>query len=251
MRAVIRLAAGNDPSSIADDLVREARSIETDNDRANEAIGQHGAPLIPDGANVLTHCNTGALAVGTRGTALGVIRAAHESGKRVHVWVDETRPLLQGARLTTWELMELGIPCTLITDNMAAHFMARGMVDLAIVGADRIARNGDTANKIGTYGVAVLAHAHRIPFYVAAPMSTVDLSISSGSYIPIEERRETEVTTFGGVRVAPDGIPVANPAFDVTPAALVDAVITECGVMRAPYEDSLPGAATVTSTVVP
>jgi methylthioribose-1-phosphate isomerase len=173
------------------------------------------------------------------GTALGVIRAAHEAGKHVHVWVDETRPLLQGARLTTWELQRLGIPCTLITDNMAAHFMARGQVDLVLTGADRIAANGDTANKIGTYGLAVLADAHRIPLYIAAPTTTIDPGLRDGSEIIIEERRDEEVTSFRGQQVAPSGVSAANPAFDVTPARLIAAIITERGVARPPFVGDL------------
>ncbi len=201
---------------------------------ANRAMGAFGAALIPDGASILTHCNTGSLATGGYGTALGVIRAAVEAGKRVHVFVDETRPVLQGARLTAWELMQDHIPCTLITDSMAASVMRKGKVQLCIVGADRIAINGDTANKIGTYGVAVLAKAHDLPFYVAAPVSTIDFTLASGEGIPIEERDPEEVTSMpassGRVATAPKGVPVYNPAFDVTPAAYIRSIITERGV---------------------
>ena len=221
-------------------LVAEARAMQEEDIRINRAMGQHGQSLLPDPARVLTHCNAGGLATAGYGTAVGVIRAATEAGKRIMVWVDETRPLLQGARLTAWELQRAGIPATLITDNMAGHFMARGQVDVVVVGADRIARNGDVANKIGTYSVALLARAHGIPFYVAAPISTLDLSLTDGSQIPIEERAPDEVTHVGGRRVAPAGIRVANPAFDVTPASFVDAIITERGVARAPYDVSLP-----------
>ena len=208
----------------------------------NRRIAEHGAPLVPARANVLTHCNTGALATVDYGTALGVIRAAHEAGKQLHVWVDETRPFLQGARLTTWELLQLGVPHTLITDSMAGHFMARGQVDLVLVGADRIAANGDTANKIGTYTLAVLAREHGIPFYVVAPTSTIDLGLPDGSQIPIEERRPEEVTHLGGQPIAPAGVRAANPAFDVTPARLISAIVTEAGVCRPPYERSLARA---------
>jgi methylthioribose-1-phosphate isomerase len=224
-------------------LVAEARAMQEEDIRINRAMGQHGQRLIPNPSRILTHCNAGALATAGYGTAVGVIRAAAEAGKRIMVWVDETRPLLQGARLTAWELQRAGIPATLITDNMAAHFMGRGQVDVVVVGADRIARNGDVANKIGTYGVALLARAHGIPFYVAAPISTLDLGLADGSQIPIEERAAAEVTHVGGRELAPAGVRVVNPAFDVTPASLVDAIITERGVARAPYEVSLPALA--------
>ena len=224
-------------------LVAEARAMQEEDIRINRAMGQHGQSLVPNPARVLTHCNAGGLATAGYGTAVGVIRAASEAGKRIMVWVDETRPLLQGARLTAWELERAGIPVTLITDNMAAHFMGRGQVDLVVVGADRIARNGDVANKIGTYGVALLARAHGIPFYVAAPISTLDLSLMNGSQIPIEERAAVEVTHLGGRQLAPTGIRVANPAFDVTPASLVEAIITERGIARPPYDSSLPALA--------
>jgi methylthioribose-1-phosphate isomerase len=228
---------------IPDHLVAEATAMREDDIRANRAIGKYGQDLVPNPARILTHCNAGGLATAGYGTAVGVIRAAAEAGKRIKVWVDETRPLLQGARLTAWELSKAGIPATLITDNMAGHFMHRGEVDLVVVGADRIARNGDTANKIGTYGVAVLARAHGIPFYVAAPTSTLDLSLNSGAEIPIEERAPEEVTAIGGRRLAPSGMRAANPAFDVTPASYIDGIITERGIARAPYEESLPDLA--------
>ena len=209
---------------------------------ANRRMGAFGLDLVPGGANILTHCNTGALATVDYGTALGVVRAAHEAGRGIHVYVDETRPFLQGARLTAWELQRLGVPMTLITDSMAGHFMNRGKVDLVIVGADRIAANGDVANKIGTYSLAVLARENGIPFYVAAPTSTVDLSLNCGIEIPIEERSSREVTDMAGSRIAPEGVNAAHPAFDVTPARLVTAIITEYGVLRPPYAAALTAA---------
>jgi methylthioribose-1-phosphate isomerase len=202
-------------------------------------MAQAGQVLIHDGQRVITHCNTGALATGAYGTALGVLRAAWEAGKRFSVWVDETRPLLQGARLTTWELGKLGIPYTLIPDGAAAALMSQGRVDLAIVGADRIAANGDVANKIGTYGLAVLAHHHGIPFYVAAPLSTFDFAIPDGGHIPVEERSGEEVTHLWGQAVAPFGASALNLAFDVTPHDLISGLITEAGVARPPYSSSL------------
>jgi methylthioribose-1-phosphate isomerase len=205
-------------------------------------IGEHGAPLFASGDGVLTHCNAGALACVEYGTALAPLRAAHERGVRLHVLVDETRPFLQGARLTAWELHRAGIDCTLITDNMAAHFMGRGAVRKVIVGADRIAANGDVANKIGTYGLAILAAAHGIPFYVAAPCSTIDLAVATGEGIPIEERDPAEVTHFRGQPVAPAGVRAAHPAFDVTPARYVTAIITERGLVRPPYPKGLRAA---------
>ncbi|MBV9278913.1 MAG: S-methyl-5-thioribose-1-phosphate isomerase, partial [Chloroflexi bacterium] len=220
MRRVAARHAGDPPERLVEALRAEADRMLQEDERANREMGRHGAELIPDGARILTHCNTGALATGAFGTALGAIRTAQEQGKRIHVWVDETRPLLQGARLTAWELKDLGIPFTLIADSMAGHFMARGEIDLAMVGADRVVANGDAANKIGTYSAAVLARAHDIPFYFVAPTSTVDLSTPSGDSITIEERKPEEVTSFGGVRVAPEGVQAANPAFDVTPARL-------------------------------
>ncbi len=206
---------------------------------ANQAMGRHGAELISDGATILTHCNAGALATAGYGTALGVIRAAVEAGKRVAVYADETRPFLQGARLTAWELHKDNIPVTLITDNMAGHFMKARQIDCIIVGADRIAANGDVANKIGTYSVAVLAKENNLPFYVAAPISTLDLSIPDGEHIPIEERASLEVTHVKDVQLAPEGVQIANPAFDVTPNRYVAAIITERGVARSPYQESL------------
>jgi methylthioribose-1-phosphate isomerase len=214
----------------------------------NRRMGAWGLELVPEGSRVLTHCNTGALATVDYGTALGVIRAAHEAGRRLHVLVDETRPFLQGARLTAWELTELGVPMTLITDNMAGYFMNRGEVDLIVVGADRIAANGDTANKIGTYSLAVLAKAHGVPFYVVAPTSTVDLSLQSGAEIPIEQRSTKEVVEIGGVHIAPEGVTAAHPAFDVTPAHLVTAIVTEQGILRAPYEETLRAAVQAENT---
>jgi methylthioribose-1-phosphate isomerase len=223
-------------------LLELAERMREEDVALNRRMGAFGAELIPDGAQVLTHCNAGALATAGYGTALGVVRGAVEAGKRLHVYVDETRPFLQGARLTAWELHADGIPLTLITDNMAGYFMAQGKIHLVVVGADRIAANGDVANKIGTYSVAVLAHAHGIPFYVAAPTSTVDLSLPSGESIPIEERSASEVTHFAGQRIAPEGIGVANPAFDVTPHRYVTAIVTEQGVLRPPYGPALAAA---------
>jgi len=220
--------------------LQEAEAIFREDVEACRAIGRHGAALIPDGASVLTHCNAGALATGGYGTALGVIRAAVESGKHLKVFADETRPYLQGARLTTWELMRDGIDVTLLCDNMAGHLMARGEISCAVVGADRIARNGDTANKIGTYTVALLCREHGLPFYVAAPLSTIDLAIESGKQIPIEERSSDEVTIIGGKRFAPEGVKARHPAFDVTPARLIAGIVTQKGVARPPYEESLP-----------
>ena len=243
VRRILELARKSRDLSVAEikaALVAEARQMGAEDIQINQAMGRHGQTLIPNPARVLTHCNAGGLATAGYGTAVGVIRAAAEAGKRIMVWVDETRPLLQVARLTAWELMKAGIPATLITDSMAGYFMGRGQVDLVVVGADRIARNGDVANKIGTYSLSLLARAHGIPFYVAAPISTLDLSLTDGSQIPIEERAIEEVTCIGGRRLAPAGIRVANPAFDVTPASCVDAIITERGIARAPYELSLP-----------
>src|SRR5438105_8175055 len=220
-------------------LTRRAHELADEDVDANRRMGAFGLDLVPSGANILTHCNAGALATVDYGTALGVVRAAHDAGRGIHVYVDETRPFLQGARLTAWELQQLGVPMTLITDNMAGHFMSRGNVDLVVVGADRIAANGDVANKIGTYSVAVLAHENGIPFFVAAPLSTIDLSIESGDKIPIEERSPAEVTHMAGVAIAPAEVEARHPAFDVTPARLVTAIITERGVLRPPYEESL------------
>lgn len=220
-------------------LLDEAKRIHEEDIEANKRIGSHGAKLIPDGATILTHCNAGALATGGYGTALGIVRAAWEAGKLKKVLVDETRPRLQGARLTAWELKQDAIPFELITDSMAGSFMACGEVDAVVVGADRIARNGDTANKIGTYPLAVLAHHHQVPFYVAAPTSTVDPTIKNGSQIPIEERDPSEVTQMRDVRIAPEGVNVRNPSFDVTPAGLITAIITEQGVLRPPLSEAI------------
>ncbi|RMG55628.1 MAG: S-methyl-5-thioribose-1-phosphate isomerase [Acidobacteria bacterium] len=220
-------------------MIEEAQKMYEEDIQTNRRMGQYGAELIPDSATVLTHCNAGTLATAGYGTALGVIRAAVEQHKNVRVLADETRPFLQGARLTAWELMKDGIPVTLISDNMAGYFMRQGKVDCVIVGADRIAANGDVANKIGTYSLAVLAKEHDIPFYVAAPTSTIDLSLASGDEIPIEERSGDEVTRIRDQVIAPEGVEVANPAFDVTPHRYVTAIITERGVARPPYEESL------------
>lgn len=224
---------------LVDRLDAEAGRIREEDIAICRAIGAHGAALIPDGARILTHCNTGSLATAGYGTALGVIRAAHAAGKEIHVFADETRPYLQGSRLTVWECQKEGIPVTLIADSAAGHLMARGEIDLAIVGADRVVRNGDVANKIGTYQVAVLCARHALPFYVAAPTSTVDLRIATGADIPIEERSPDEVRTVFGHPVAPPEVPVKNPAFDVTPSDLVHALVTELGVVRSPYESGL------------
>ncbi len=226
-------------AEVRDALIREAILVREEDIAINRAMGQHGASLIPDDSIVLTHCNAGALATAGYGTALGVIRAAVESGKKIGVYADETRPFLQGARLTVWELQHDGIPATLITDNMAGHFLKSGKIGSVVVGADRIAANGDVANKIGTYSVAVLAKENNVPFYVAAPISTLDLTLADGGGIPIEERGASEVTHVFGVQVAPTGTEVRNPAFDVTPNRYVTAIITERGVARAPYEASL------------
>ena len=239
MKRVARSLQHEPVALICDALVREAIEIEQEDLAICKAIGANGAELIPQGATVLTHCNAGGLATAGYGTALGVIRAAHEAGKQIRVFSDETRPWLQGARLTTWELMKDNIPVTLISDNMAGFFMARGEITCCVVGADRIAANGDTANKIGTYGVAVLAREHGIPFYVAAPVSTLDLSLADGSQIPIEERPATEVTHIRGQAIAPEGVAVRNPSFDVTPARYISAIITEKGVVRGDYRHGL------------
>jgi methylthioribose-1-phosphate isomerase len=221
------------------DPVAEAEGILAEDVEANRRMGRFGAELLGEKATVLTHCNAGALATGGYGTALGVIRAAVEGGKRIAVFADETRPYLQGARLTAWELQRDGIDVTLITDNMSGHFFQQGMFDAVIVGADRIAANGDAANKIGTYTVAVLANAHNVPFYVAAPVSTIDPACPTGAQIPIEERSALEVTEIFGARVAPEGVAVRHPAFDVTPARLISAIITERGVLRPPYTEAI------------
>jgi methylthioribose-1-phosphate isomerase len=220
-------------------LVEEAQRVLAEDIAVNEAMGKHGATLLKDSSTVLTHCNAGALATGGYGTALGVIRAAVEAGKQVNVFADETRPFLQGARLTAWELAKDGIPVTVITDNMAGHFMKQSKIQAVIVGADRIAANGDVANKIGTYSVAVLARENKIPFYVAAPLSTIDRSLATGDEIPIEERSPDEVTHWRGIQTAPDNVSARHPAFDVTPHRYVTAIITERGIARDPYTESL------------
>ena len=225
--------------NLVDELVKEAKRICAEDIDINRQMGRHGRELFTDGDNILTHCNAGALATAGYGTALGVIRAACEQGKKLHIYVDETRPVLQGARLTAWEMKKEKIPATLITDNMAGFLMQQGKIDKIIVGADRIAENGDTANKIGTYSLAVLAKAHRIPFYIAAPLSTFDFSLKTGASIPIEERQADEVTRFRGVQAAPRGMKVYNPAFDVTPAKLISAIITEKGILTRPIGRSI------------
>ena len=230
---------GAAPRAVAAALEAEARAIQEEDLAMCLRMAEHGAALLPAGARILTHCNTGALATGGHGTALGVIRTAWRQGRLRHVWVDETRPLLQGARLTAWELEREGIPHTLIVEGAAAAVMAAGQVDAVLVGADRIAANGDTANKIGTYMLAVLARHHGIPFYVVAPWSTVDPTLPSGDAIPIEERDAEEVTGLGGVRWSPAGTPAYNPAFDVTPAELITAIVTDRGVLRPPYRKAL------------
>ena len=227
----------------ADALVAAARALHADDAACCLAIGRHGAPLLPDGG-VITHCNTGALATGGLGTALGVVRSARAAGRQLHVYIDETRPLLQGARLTAWECQRDGIPATLLADSMAVVLLRSGRIQAAIVGADRIAANGDAANKIGTYGLAVLCRHHGVPFYVAAPTSTVDRACAHGDAIPIEERRADEVTHIAGVRCAPAGISVFNPAFDVTPADLIAGIVTEEGVARAPFASDLEAMVT-------
>src|SRR2546429_2302711 len=220
-------------------VIAEARRMHAEDIAANQAMGRHGATLMPASGGVLTHCNAGALATCGYGTALGVIRAAVEQGKKIHVYADETRPFLQGSRLTAWELMKDGIPTTVIADNMAGAMMKQGKIAAVVVGADRIAANGDVANKIGTYTVAVLAREHDIPFYVAAPFTTIDMDTLDGSRIPIEQRNPREVTHFAGKAVTPEGVEIENPAFDVTPARFVTAIITERGIVRAPYEEGL------------
>ena len=231
--------AGGDIEQIKTALVNEAIAIHTEEAEATRKLSQLGAELIEDGFTILTHCNTGALATAGYGTALGVIMQAWEQGKRLRVLATETRPLLQGARITAWELQKANIPFTLITDSMAGYFMSRGEVDCVIVGADRIASNGDTANKIGTYTLAVLAKEHGIPFYVAAPTTTIDPSLASGDEIPIEQRSPEEVTHIQGVAIAPEGIEAQNPAFDVTPNKYITAIITESGIIRAPFEEGI------------
>ncbi len=239
MKKVYASVRGEPVERIRQRLVEEALLIREDDIEINRAIGRNGAPLVPDHKTVLTHCNAGALATAGYGTALGVIRAAIEAGKQVDVFADETRPFLQGARLTVWELRQDGIPTTLITDNMAGHFLKSGRIGCVVVGADRIAANGDVANKVGTYPLSVLAKENGVPFFVAAPISTLDLTLASGDQIPIEQRAASEVTHVFGQAVAPAGVAVENPAFDVTPARYVTAIITERGVARPPYEPSL------------
>ncbi len=239
MRGVWDVNAQRSPQQIAELLLSEAHEISAEDVRINRAMGEHGAALLADGARVLTHCNAGALATAGHGTALGVIRSAVESGKRISVIADETRPFLQGARLTAWEMVQEKIPVTLITDNMAGHLMSRGEIDAVIVGTDRVAANGDVANKIGTYMVAVLAQRHGIPFYVACPLSTIDLTVPDGAAIPIEERAAEEVTGFRECQWAAQGVQVRNPAFDVTPAELVTALITEKGVVMQPHRANI------------
>lgn len=239
MKRVVVENKGLPIPAIKERLVEEAKRIYEEDIEINRRMGKNGSQFIKDGDTILTHCNAGALATAGYGTALGVIRAAVEEGKRVKVFADETRPFLQGSRLTAWELMKDGIDVTIITDNMAGYFMKKGLIDLVIVGADRIAANGDTANKIGTYSVAVMAKAHRIPFYVVAPTSTIDIDIKDGSEIPIEERDTTEVTHIKGIPIAPEGVKVKNPAFDVTPHHLVAAIVTERGVAKRPYRAGL------------
>ena len=239
MKKTFAEAMPGSPDQIKRLLVEEAIRICEEDIAINERIGINGRSLIQDGDHILTHCNAGALATAGCGTALGVVRAAWEEGKKIHVFVDETRPVLQGARLTAWELMKEKIPATLIADNMAGFLMKQGKINKIIVGADRIAANGDVANKIGTYSLAVLAKEHNIPFYVAAPLSTIDMSIQNGDEIPIEERNAEEITTIRGIRVAPEGMHVYNPAFDVTPNRYITAIITEAGVVFPPYQEGI------------
>ncbi|MGA2388581.1 MAG: S-methyl-5-thioribose-1-phosphate isomerase [Candidatus Sulfotelmatobacter sp.] len=234
---------------IKEDLIEESKRMHAEDIAANQAMGRHGATLMPSEGGVLTHCNAGALATAGYGTALGVIRAAVEQGKKIHVYADETRPFLQGSRLTAWELMKDGIPTTVISDNMAGAMMRQGKIGAIVVGADRIAANGDVANKIGTYTVAVLAKENGIPFYVAAPLSTIDFACPDGSQIPIEQRNAREVTHMAGKQMVPDGVSIENPAFDVTPAKYVAAIITEHGIAREPYGESLRGVAGEETTV--
>lgn len=230
---------GSPVEAVRDALLEEARTMDREDVETNKRLGANGNELIKDGFTILTHCNAGALATCDYGTALGVVRAAHEAGKRISVYADETRPWLQGARLTAWELQQDRIPVTLICDNMAGHFMKASKIDCVIVGADRIALNGDTANKIGTYTVAVLAKENGVPFYVAAPVSTIDFETKTGDGIPIEERNPSEVTHIHGLRIAPEGVGAANPSFDVTPARYITGIITEKGVIYPPYEENI------------
>jgi methylthioribose-1-phosphate isomerase len=243
MTAAAEGTPGAEPEAVKRALLDEALAIMAEDRDTCRAIGRHGQALLTDGSTVLTHCNAGGLATVDYGTALGVVYAAVEAGKKIHVYADETRPLLQGARLTAWELERSGVPVTLVCDDMAASVMARGLVDCVITGADRIAANGDTANKIGTYGLAVLAREHGLPFYVAAPLSTFDFRLRSGDGIPIEERDPDEVRRFRGVQTAPPGVDVFNPAFDLTPHRYITAFVTERGVVRPPFGETLKGLA--------
>ena len=239
MRRIWREAGAAAPAAVAQRLLAAAKAVHAEDVAANRALGEHGAALLPDGARVLTHCNAGALATAGYGTALGVVRSAVAAGKRISVIADETRPFLQGARLTAWELQAEGIPVTLITDSMSGHLMARGEIDAVIVGADRVAANGDVANKIGTYMLAVLARHHGIPFYVACPLATIDPAVAEGGAIPIEERAPEEVTGFGAMQWAPAGVAARHPAFDITPASLVTALVTEMGILTQPDAETL------------
>jgi methylthioribose-1-phosphate isomerase len=239
MRGVAQAALATDPDTARAALVAEARAIADEDVETNRRLAEFGQALIADGMNLLTHCNAGALATVDVGTTLGVIHAAHRAGKRIHVYVDETRPFLQGARLTAWELQRWGVPLTLITDNMAGHFISRGKVDLILVGADRIAANGDTANKIGTYTLGVLGHENGVPLYIVAPATTIDLGIASGADIPIEERDPREVTHICDLPIAPEGVPVANPAFDVTPHRYITGIVTDQGIVYPPFGPGL------------
>ena len=239
MKMVYRRTRPQGVEAIRSALIRESILMHAEDVETNRTMGRWGQELIPDKAQILTHCNAGALATAGYGTALGVVRAAVEAGKEIHVFADETRPFLQGARLTAWELEKDGIPVTVITDSMAGYFLQKGEIDCVIVGADRIAANGDVANKIGTYSVAVLANENKVPFFVAAPVSTLDLTIPDGSRIPIEERSPDEVRKIQGVAVTPANVEVANPAFDVTPNRYISAIITERGIARPPFESSL------------
>ncbi|MHB0877998.1 MAG: S-methyl-5-thioribose-1-phosphate isomerase [Anaerolineae bacterium] len=239
MLAVARATQPRDARRLAEVLLAEAERIADEDVAANRSMGAHGAALLPDPCTVITHCNAGALATVAYGTALGVIRAAHEQGKRISVFADETRPRLQGAKLTAWELLQEGIPCTLIADNAAGFYLLRGGIDAVIFGADRIAANGDVANKVGTYKLSLAAAANGVPVYCAAPLSTIDLSVPDGLSIPIEERSPDEVLYVGCERIAPEGVQAANPAFDVTPARYISGIVTEVGVLRPPYAESL------------
>jgi len=238
-REVLKASEAFSEKEIRDILLREAKILFAEDIECNMKIGEYGNEIVPQGASILTHCNAGALATAAYGTALGVVRAANDAGKRIQVFADETRPLLQGARLTAWEMTQEGIPCTLITDSMAGYVMKLGKVDLVITGADRITLNGDTANKIGTYSLAVLAKEHGIPFYIAAPLSTIDISLKQGSEIEIEERNKQEVRCLFGVQTAPEEVNVFNPAFDVTPNEYITGIITEKGILKPPYENSI------------